>query len=54
MREFTFKLTEAQSNQLINIIAEKPLKEVIELFSTIQSQVQEQMKPQLLKDNQKA
>ena len=45
MSTFTFQFTEEQTNYILNLIAEKPFKEVHVLVSAIQQQAQQQMNP---------
>lgn len=40
--EYTIKLTDQQLTVILNALGERPLKEVINTFSTIQKQAMEQ------------
>lgn len=41
--EFTFKLTEQETQLVLNAIAKEPLNQVIDVFNKIQSQASEQL-----------
>jgi hypothetical protein len=43
MSTFNFQFTEEQTNYILNLIAEKPFKEVHTLVTHIQSQAQQQV-----------
>lgn len=43
MATFTFQFTEEQTNYILNLIAEKPFKEVHTLVTSIQNQAQQQV-----------
>jgi hypothetical protein len=40
---FTFQLSEEQTNYILNLLAEKPFKEVHGLITTFQQQAQQQL-----------
>lgn len=52
MREYTLKVNQNELNTLLNILAERPYKDVVGFITKVAAQVQEQNKPVAVPDQQ--